>query len=275
MRTPELIDAVGARHGRVTSAPRIVSLVPSITELLCDLDLTDNLVGRTGFCVHPRDAVRGIPKLGGTKDVDLATLHELAPTHVILNIDENKSTTADAMREFVPHLVVTHPMGPHDNLALFKLLGGIFAREDRALTLCDRFDAELRSLAPPQSRPARRVLYLIWRDPWMTVSPDTYISRMLALVNWHTLPRDCDTRYPEIDLGSLSESPELVLLSSEPYPFRAKHIREIQAELGDAMPVTLIEGDQVSWYGSRAIGGLRYLDRFARETTPMMKTRKQ
>src|SRR5918911_5235744 len=100
-----LTDAIGNRHAAIAPSdmPRIVSLVPSITELLCDLGLARWLVGRTGFCIHPADVVRAIPKVGGTKDVNLKKIRALAPTHVIVNIDENEKPVADALSEFVPH----------------------------------------------------------------------------------------------------------------------------------------------------------------------------
>jgi ABC-type Fe3+-hydroxamate transport system substrate-binding protein len=114
---------------------RIVSLVPSITELLCDLGLADRLVGRTGFCVHPRASVRQVPKVGGTKDVDIGKVRGLAPTHVIMNVDENRRETAAALAAFGPHIVVTHPLGPRDNLDLYRLLGGVFDRQREAEAL--------------------------------------------------------------------------------------------------------------------------------------------
>ena len=119
-------DAVGRRHVPAGPDARIVSLVPSLTELVFDLGLGDRLVGRTGFCVHPHEALRGVPKVGGTKDVKLERIRELAPTHVLVNMDENRRETVDALAAFVPHIVVTHPNTPQDNLPLFALLGGIF-----------------------------------------------------------------------------------------------------------------------------------------------------
>src|SRR4051812_41206799 len=106
-----LTDAPGTRHDRAPGA-RIVSLVPSITELLCELGLAPQLLGRTGFCVHPAEVVRGIAKVGGTKDVNIEKIRKLAPTHVVVNIDENTKPTVDALAGFVPHIVVTHPIAP-------------------------------------------------------------------------------------------------------------------------------------------------------------------
>ena len=254
------VDAAGVAHPAVQGVPRIVSLVPSITELLCDLGLAPVLVGRTGFCIHPREILRSIPKVGGTKDVDLDAVRTLAPTHVIVNIDENTRETAEALAAFVPHVVVTHPLGPLDNPPLYRLLGDIFRRSAEAERLCAAFDTALAASARA-GLATQRVLYLIWREPWMTVSRDTYISRMLALCNWQTWPAEAATRYPVIALDDCCGQLDRVLLSSEPYPFRERHLAEVRAAL-PGLPVTLIDGEMLSWYGSRAIEGLRYFDQF-------------
>jgi ABC-type Fe3+-hydroxamate transport system substrate-binding protein len=239
---------------------RIVCLVPSITELLCDLGLAEELVGRTGFCIHPWETVRTIPKVGGTKDVDVEKVRALRPTHVVVNVDENRRETAEALAEFVPEVIVTHPLGPHDNLALYRRLGTAFGREAEAEALCARLEDELAAVAATQ-RPRRDVLYLIWREPWMTVAPDTYIARTLALFNWHTVPADVEDRYPQLELADVAGAVDRVLLSSEPYHFKEHHFGEIRAALPTAA-VSLIDGEMTSWYGSRAIAGLRYLDAY-------------
>lgn len=260
-----LRDDAGTLHSRAGPGARIVSLVPSITELVCDLGLGDRLVGRTGFCVHPRAMVRTVPKVGGTKDPDLDSIRALAPTHVILNVDENRRDTAEALARFVPHLVVTHPMGPADNLRLYALLGGIFGREEQAAFLAASFAGASARLADAvRGWPRERVLYLIWRKPWMTVSRDTYLSRVLALAGWDSVPAEADVRYPQITLeGALAGGVDRVLLSSEPYRFRDRHVAELVGLLDDlrhpALPVQLIDGEMTSWYGSRAIRGLDYL----------------
>ena len=260
-----MIDAVGADHPRAAADARIVSLVPSITELVCDLGLATRLVGRTGFCVHPRETVKAIPKVGGTKDVDVEALRALAPTHVIVNVDENRKETVDAIARFVPHVIVTHPVAPRDNLALYRLIGGIFGREREAEALCAGFEAALADVGRAAADlPSERVLYLIWRDPWMTVSRDTYIARTLALVNWETVPERATARYPEIALDEATlAGVDLVLASSEPYMFRERHVAELAALPPLAgKRVALIDGEMTSWYGSRAIAGLVYLPRF-------------
>jgi ABC-type Fe3+-hydroxamate transport system substrate-binding protein len=243
---------------------RIVCLVPSITELVCDLGLADQLVGRTGFCIHPWETVRHIPKVGGTKDVLLDRVRALAPTHAIVNVDENTLETTDALREFVDHVIVTHPCAPRDNLDLYRLIGSTFGREREAERLCDTFaSVHERVRERAERRAASDVLYLIWREPWMTVARDTYISQMLALVNWRTLPGVAADRYPEVDLQAYAGHVDRVLLSSEPYHFKERHLAEVAAVVGDGAKVSLIDGEMTSWYGSRAIAGLEYLDRYA------------
>ena len=234
---------------------RIVSLVPSLTELVCALGLAEHLVGRTGFCVHPHDIVRRIPKVGGTKDVILDRVRALEPTHVILNMDENRKETAEALARFVPHLVVTHPLGPLDNLALYRQFGAAFDRVREAEALCARFEEAYAAVRATAFSP-RNVLYLIWKDPWMTVSSDTYVSRTLALFGLKTLPERSDVRYPklkDLDLPGI----DVILLSTEPYRFTEKHQQAIKRQTG--LPVHLIDGEMTSWYGPRAIAGLAYL----------------
>jgi ABC-type Fe3+-hydroxamate transport system substrate-binding protein len=255
-------DALGTRHPRAGPEARIVSLVPSITELVCELGLTGQLVGRTGFCIHPREALRSIPKVGGTKDVDLDHVRRLAPTHAILNLDENRRETADRLAQFVPHLVVTHPLGPLDNPPLYRLIGGVFGREGEAGSLCRRFDAALAAATAALGGLARlRVLYLIWKNPWMTVSHDTYIGRMLALAGLDSVPAQSNQRYPtlELDAATLARA-DVVLLASEPYRFRQRDVDALRAMPAMAgRKAALVDGEMTSWYGSRAIQGLAYL----------------
>jgi ABC-type Fe3+-hydroxamate transport system substrate-binding protein len=253
---PGLVDAIGQSHQRAPQA-RIVSLVPSVTELLCELQVGRQLVGRTGFCVHPRDVVAAIPKVGGTKDVNIEKIRRLAPTHVVVNIDENEKPTVDKLAQFVPHVVVTHPLVPRDNLGLARLMGGIFGAEATAEAWCAQFEQEyaaLRALAPG---PARTVLYCIWQDPWMSVSRDTYIASMLAELGWQ-VPQLGQERYPRFGWSQqLVGQLDAVLLSTEPYRFTEAHVDALERQIGK--PVLLVDGEMMSWYGSRALAGLRYL----------------
>jgi hypothetical protein len=257
-----LVDAAGTAHAPASGRPRIVSLVPSITELLCDLGLAYAVVGRTGFCIHPRERVRGIAKVGGTKDVDLGKLRALVPTHVIVNVDENRKEDAQAITGFVPSVVVTHPLGPRDNLELYRLVGGIFGREREAEALCAQFEAEYAALQSAAGAFApERVLYLIWK------SPGCGLARHLRVA--HARPGQLGdrpgrggNRYPKIGLDDDAvEGAAVVLLSSEPYRFLPSHVEELRGSL-PGRAVALIDGEMTAWYGSRAIKALGYLARF-------------
>jgi hypothetical protein len=257
----------------VSAEPRIVCLVPSITELLCDLGLSDQIVGRTGFCIHPWETVKTIPKVGGTKDVLIDRVRELEPTHVVVNVDENLKEDAETLATFVPSVVVTHPQGPRDNLSLYRQMGATFGREAEAERMCERFEeAYLRATANVGRE--QSVLYLIWRDPWMTVAPDTYIAQTLALFGWRSPEGVVDlgspegdqglqVRYPEVGLSDFAGKVDRVLLSSEPFHFKPEHIPEVE-ELVPGAEVSLIDGEMTSWYGSRAIAGLDYLAEYTR-----------
>lgn len=253
--------------------PRIASLVPSVTELLFALGLGPFVVARTGFCVHPRDAVGAVPKVGGTKDVQLARLRELAPTHVIVNVDENRRETVEAIAGWpqAPQIVVTHPLAPDDNLALVEQLARAFDAQPGVAAQAQRLSNSLRdelAQTRPDGRVPQRVLYLIWHNPWMTVARDTYLSSMLARVAWHTLPvqsggRAGAARYPVVHgdeawLGDVDR----ILLSSEPYAFGPAHV-ELAQHLCPRARVQLVDGEMLSWYGARAVPGLRYLRQLA------------
>lgn len=258
-------DAAGNVHAPDPQA-RIVSLVPSLTELLCDLGLAPQLVGRTGFCIHPAALVGAIPKVGGTKDVNIEKIRALAPTHLVVNIDENERDTVAALAGFIPHIVVTYPLRPRDNVALARLIGGIFCREHAAQAWCATFEAEYAALqAAPKGRP-QTMLYVIWQDPWMTVSRDTYIARMLEEIAWR-VPALGEERYPPFRWSSeLVDGIDGVLLSSEPYRFTEAHVHALEQQIGK--PVMLVDGELLSWYGSRSVQGLRYLRALAAGEAP-------
>jgi ABC-type Fe3+-hydroxamate transport system substrate-binding protein len=261
-----LVDALGTAHVAAGPDARIACLVPSITELLFALGLGDRVVARTQFCIHPAESVKHVAAVGGTKKANMAKLAALAPTHAILNIEENTRAMESAIREFVPNVIVTYPKRPDDNPPLYRLLGGIFGKAAEAEILAADFGRARRrieTLAP--SLPPRRVLYFIWKDPWMGISRDTYIANTLALANWDVLGHRAGTDYPELALTpELLGSADLILFSTEPYPFTETDLAAFARETGTPRAkLRLIDGEYTSWYGSRAIDGLDYLQRFA------------
>jgi ABC-type Fe3+-hydroxamate transport system substrate-binding protein len=257
-------DWAGTVH-EVAPAARIACLVPSITELLFALGLGEGVVARTGFCIHPHDAIRAVPKIGGTKDPDLGRLRELAPTHLIVNVDENRREIVDAARAFVPHVIVTHPLTLDENPRLYRLFGSVFARYETATALCDAFDRARADLAQSvESMPRERVLYLIWTKPWMTVAADTYIADVLAAAGWDIVrTTDEAARYPALDDEDPGwERAERILLATEPFAFVERH--RVTLAAAKRRPVHLIDAEMTSWYGPRAINGMRYLGNLRR-----------
>ncbi len=245
------------------NTPRIVSLVPSLTELVCALGRADWLVGRTGFCIHPGGPLARIPKVGGTKTVNIERIRKLAPTHLIVNIDENEKPTVDRLAEFVPNVIVTHPISIEDNFELYRRFGSLFDAPARAEALCGRLESVIARAEAHRFDPLP-VLYLIWNDPWMTISPNTFIAQMLARVGIEARAPASAARYPALSLDSVGPlGVRAVLLSSEPCRFRPADRRLLRQALAAGAlargPVLGIDGEMTSWYGPRAIEGLEYL----------------
>ncbi|MEP7206305.1 MAG: helical backbone metal receptor [Casimicrobiaceae bacterium] len=254
------VDWAGTAHASAGADARIACLVPSITELLFSLALGERVVARTGFCVHPREAVRQVAKIGGTKDPDLDRLRALTPTHLIVNVDENRREVVDAARAFVPHVIVTHPRTLGENPRLYRLIGAVFGKRDAAETLCGRFlaaERRLRDAVGPL--PIETVLYLIWKKPWMTAGGDTYIADVLASAGWNVVAADdARPRYPALgENDGAWVRAQRILLSSEPYAFRDRDARAVSAARN--RPADVIDGEMTSWYGPRAIAGMDYL----------------
>lgn len=259
-------DAAGIEHARADPNARIVSVVPSLTETLFALGLGGQVIGRTKWCIHP-DQVEAVLSLGGTKKINMKRFAALEPTHAVLNIDENPKEMFDAMQALGVETIVTHPNAPEDNRDLYRLLGGVFGCEDAAEAMVRSVDEALTEARSIPAVGRKRVLYLIWKDPWMTVSRDTYIARYLAEIGWDTVGHDDAVRYPEFAMTpeSLADL-DLVLFSSEPYEFNEKHLEVFAAEYDiPRKKLFLIDGEMTSWYGVRAIEGLRYGTRLARD----------
>lgn len=224
---------------------RIISLVPSLTELLIDLKLKDKLAGRTRFCVHPKEEVADIPIVGGTKNPRLDTIRQADPDLIIANKEENRPTDIKSlMNDF--EVEVTEIATIEDALITIHRLGQKLQVAKRTGELISDIQDRLNERP---GEPELRTAYMIWKDPWMSVGGDTYIHDVLE--HWN-LPNifGSRSRYPKLDLKELQNfNPDLVLLSSEPYPFREKHLAQVE-EVCPAARVLLVEGEWFSWYGS-------------------------
>lgn len=227
---------------------RIVSLVPSQTELLVDLGLEEKLLGITKFCVHPKALRKTKSVVGGTKQVNFDRIQALQPDIIICNKEENTEEMVMKLATLAP-VWVSDVATIEDTFDLIGELGKIFDVTDKAAQLNTEILAAYRDFKTfMQNHSHRKVLYLIWKDPYMAVGRDTFINELLALNKFENTLLSEDSRYPEID-RALLERPELVLLSTEPYPFKQKHVAQLQKELDNR--VILVNGEYFSWYGSR------------------------
>lgn len=226
----------------------IISLVPSLTKLVIDLGLADQVVGRTRFCVHPEEIVKNIPIVGGTKNPRLDKIREINPDYIIANKEENRPQDIKALMDEY-EIYVTDIATIEDALIIIHEFGKIFGVSDKAEKLIPKIQQRLDERP---DEPELRTVYMIWKDPWMTVGHDTYINDVMEHWNLPNVFAD-KTRYPKFELESLkSYNPDLVLLSSEPYPFKEKHLLQVE-EACPAARVLLVEGEWFSWYGSHMV----------------------
>ena len=245
-------------HAKVYS--RIVSLVPSQTELLYDLGLNEEVVGITKFCVHPSAWYQTRTRVGGTKDVNIRTVSQLKPGLIIANKEENfKEQVESLSKQF--DVFVTDVSNLSDALQMIRQVGKLVGRSLEAAELADKIDSGFQQLnASVETKRKLKAAYIIWQNPYMTVGGDTFINDMMNRSGLENI-FDNQTRYPEIFLEEiLNRQSEMMLLSTEPYPFTKTHVTAMQSKLG--IPVILVNGEMFSWYGSRLIKAISYLENF-------------
>jgi ABC-type Fe3+-hydroxamate transport system substrate-binding protein len=234
---------------------RIVSVVPSQTELLHDLGLEDEVVGITKFCIHPDGWFRSKTRIGGTKKLDIDKIRAIKPDLIIANKEENEQAQIEALAAEFPVWISDIQTLPQA-LQMIQVVGLITDREMKANEIVDEIVQGFTKLQ--RAAGAKKVAYFIWYNPWMSVGGDTFISNMIRTIGWHNVLAG-KSRYPEVTLEELkAHDPELVLLSSEPFPFKEKHIAEVKATLPNA-DVQLVDGEMFSWYGSRLLKAVAYL----------------
>ncbi|WP_142686877.1 helical backbone metal receptor [Chitinophaga polysaccharea] len=233
---------------------RIVSLVPSQTELLYSLGLEKEVVGITKFCVHPLTWFREKTRIGGTKNIHSGIIRQLSPDLIIANKEENLAADVELLMQEYP-VWVSNIQTLEDAYSMITSVGAITDRVDAAASIVSRIKAGFSSLQPFTT--AVPTAYFIWRDPWMVAGGDTFIHHMLQLCGFRNVFGE-QPRYPVITATQLANSGcRRILLSSEPYPFKEKHIAELQAILPDAH-VQLVDGEMFSWYGSRLLEAPAY-----------------
>lgn len=234
---------------------RIVSLVPSQTELLVDLGLKENLVGITKFCVHPQNLRKEITVVGGTKQVKLEKIKAANPDIILCNKEENTQEIVSELEKIAPvHVSDIYTL--EDSFEMIRQYGKLFSVEEKANEIVENIQIEFQSFQEYIShKPIRKVAYFIWKNPWMVAGGDTFIDYLLRLNRFENVFQNT-TRYPEIDLNSLPDL-DLVLLSSEPFPFSEKHLKYFSG-IVSTEKIHFVDGEYFSWYGSRMLGAFRY-----------------
>ncbi len=253
----ESVDQMG-RQVPVPSAPqRIVSLVPSKTELLYDLGLGERVVGITKFCIHPETWFKTKHRVGGTKKVDMEKVRALKPDLIIGNKEENDRSDIEALSAEFP-VWMSDVRDLPGALEMIEGIGALTGTQEKAASLTKGIDAAFEGLGKREE--PRTVAYLIWREPFMAAGHGTFVDDMLQRCGLVNVFDEGDARYPEFSAQGLAEAdPEVVLLSSEPYPFQEKHIAEINMIL-PGTPVRLVDGELFSWYGSRLLKAPGYFN---------------
>lgn len=247
---------------------RVVSLCPSLTELVFALGRGDALVGRTKFCHTPAVGVAGVPTFGGTKNPKVDRIVALRPNLVLLNEEENRREDAEALAAAGVPLHVSFPKTAEDTAAMIRSIGAALGAPDAADALAadvERRAAAVRTRAAARAargeRPVRWA-YLIWRRPWMAVRDDTFVSALLDAAGGENVCAGAAVRYPEVTAEQLrAADPDVVLLSSEPFPFAEGHADELAAATGiDRARFRLADGELLSWHGARTGEGAEYAE---------------
>lgn len=252
------VDQLGTTHTFETSPKRIISLVPSQTELLYDLGLEENIIGITKFCVHPYHFKPTKTKVGGTKKVHYEKIRLLEPDIIICNKEENTKEIVEKLSEICP-VWVTDILTVEDNIKMISDFGQLFNRRTEARKWTDKITFALSDFKQfIKEKPVRNVAYFIWKNPYMVAGSENYINELLELNHFKNV-YDAIPRYPEIALEQLQQDhqPDLLFLSSEPYPFKKEEAYEMQP-LVPKSQIILVDGEMFSWYGTRLLKAFPY-----------------
>ena len=234
---------------------RIISIVPSQTELLYDLGLGEEVIGISKFCIHPNAWFRRKTRVGGTKNLNLEKIKQLQPDLIIANKEENERHQIEELIKLFP-VWISDIKTLEDAVNMIKSLGELFQKEEKSLEISNQIVSNFNKLKVNKNKSCA---YFIWKNPYLLAGSDTFINAMLERCGM----KNCfanQGRYPEVDLNQIqSAQPDVILLSSEPYPFNAKDISELQ-ELCPNAKIELVDGELFSWYGSRLLKSADYFE---------------
>ncbi len=254
-----LKDQIGTAHIFETTPKRIVSLVPSQTELLCDLGLEDSIVGITKFCIHPFHLKATKEIVGGTKNVKIDKIKALQPDVIIANKEENTLEIVESLKDICP-VWVTDIVTIEDNLKMIEDFGMLFNKRVEAQKWLDKIKFAYQDFQRfAQNLPEKKVAYFIWANPYMVAGNNTFINTLLKLNKWNNTYEEKEGRYPEVELKKmrLEGDPDFVFLSSEPFPFKDEHAFEVGRFTHHAKTV-FVDGEMFSWYGTHLFRAFDY-----------------
>ncbi len=241
---------------------RIVSLCPSITESLVAMGLAESLAGVTRYCIHPREALKGLPRVGGTKNPDLAAIRAARPDLVFCNGEENRAEDIDQLKREI-RVDVSHPRTVAEVPSLLRHFGALTGKREESEEISTKVEAALERVEAGlrgASAPRFRYVYLIWKDPWMTVGPRTYIADLLRRVGGSSSFEEINgegSDYPVTDVDAIvAARPDVLILPDEPYRFRERDAAFWRERLPATARVVLVSGDDFCWHGVRTLRGL-------------------
>jgi ABC-type Fe3+-hydroxamate transport system substrate-binding protein len=240
---------------------RIISLVPSQSELLFDLGLDEEIVGITKFCIHPNDKYKSKVKVGGTKKLNMELIRSLKPDLIIANKEENEQVQMEELMLEFPVWMSDITL-IDDAIKMIEQLGILTGTSEKATQIASNIEKSFSGLIL-NDFPKKKVAYFIWKDPYMLAAKNTFIDEVLAKAGFDNI---CSmNRYPILELLEIkSLKPDLIFLSSEPYPFKDEHVLEMKSEFPDAS-VYIVDGELFSWYGSRMQYTVQYLSRLLKK----------
>ncbi|MFM2224215.1 MAG: hypothetical protein RJA07_417 [Bacteroidota bacterium] len=235
---------------------RIISLVPSQTELLFDLGLDEFVLGRTKFCIHPADKIKSVRHIGGTKNLNIELIKSMQPDLIIANKEENNKEQIDELAQHFP-VWISDIKNLEEALDMIKRLGELLAVEKKSDEIISKIKTNFSAL---QLFEIKEAIYFIWQQPYISVGADTFINSMLQATGFKNVLQN-KTRYPEISEDEIRNSTaEYLLLSSEPFPFKEKQKQEFE-KLFPTKKIILVDGEMFSWYGSRLIKAADYFSK--------------
>jgi ABC-type Fe3+-hydroxamate transport system substrate-binding protein len=248
-------DQIGHTFDLKTSPKRIISVVPSQTELLYDLGLKDRVVGITKFCIHPSDWFKNKQRIGGTKNLYLDKIAKLNPDLIIANKEENTKSEIEALQKLYP-VYTSDISNLIQSIEMIKDIGVITNTDKKSCLIAKNIQVEFDKLSNQKFK-NKTALYLIWKNPYMSINQNRFINDMMKRCGFHNVITSSEN-YPEVSEKEIKElDPDLILLSSEPFPFKEHHIEEFQ-NICPKSKVILVDGEFYSWYGSRLIDAPKY-----------------